>query len=177
MARPKEIPRRGEGFARFMSSRNVRFHSKGVSNAASAKFFTLNEIFGLISSPNLQEHCVFIKMDIEQSEFRVLPDLANYFRFLTGMVVEFHDLDILWSKFVDLMNQLTGSFVVAHLHANNFCDLIPKSKTPKLLEVTLLHRDLVRPDEQGIHTEVYPIAGLDQPNDHEKEDYVLELYD
>jgi len=162
-------------FAQFVSRRNVSFYSRGVSNASSAKFFTIDEIFHLIPRPDLREHCVFIKMDIEQYEFRVLPELPKYFRFLTGLVVEFHDLDILWTNFVDLMNQLSASFVVAHLHANNFCELIPNSKTPKLLEVTLLHRDLIKADEQELHAAVYPIPGLDQPNDFEKEDYVLEL--
>jgi hypothetical protein len=162
-------------FSDFFSSENVRLFSKGVSNAGSSKFFTISEIFDLIREPELKENGVFIKMDIEQAEFRVLPELLAYCKYVSGMAIEFHDLDILWPNFAGLMRQLEESFVVAHLHGNNYCDLIPNSRTPKLLEVTLLKRDLIQKGEKGRDSAIYPLTGLDQPNDQTKEDYSLEF--
>ena len=162
-------------FSRFFSSANVHFFSKGVSNANSSKFFTISEIFDLIREPDLEENSVFMKMDIEQAEFRVLPEFSPYYKYVSGMAIEFHDLDILWPNFVGSMRQLEGSFVVAHLHGNNYCELIPNSRTPMLLEVTLLKGDLIQKGEEGLDSVVYPITGLDQPNDQTKEDYALEF--
>ncbi|HET8965382.1 MAG TPA: hypothetical protein VFN20_04155 [Candidatus Acidoferrum sp.] len=162
-------------FSHFFSSENVRLFSKGVSNAGSSKFFTISEIFNLIREPELKENGVFIKMDIEQAEFRVLPELLAYCKYVSGMAIEFHDLDIFWPNFAGLMRQLEESFVVAHLHGNNYCDLIPNSRTPKLLEVTLLKRDLIQKGEKGRDSAIYPLTGLDQPNDQTKEDYSLEF--
>jgi hypothetical protein len=162
-------------FSHFFSSENVRLFSKGVSNAGSSKFFTISEVFDLIREPELKENGVFIKMDIEQAEFRVLPELSAYCKYVSGMAIEFHDLDILWPNFAGLMRQLEESFVIAHLHGNNYCDLIPNSRTPKLLEVTLLKRDLIQKGEKGRDSAIYPLTGLDQPNDQSKEDYALEF--
>jgi hypothetical protein len=161
-------------FSSFFSSKNVRLFSRGVSNASSPKFFTINEVFQMIPPDQLDvENSVFVKMDIEQSEFRVLPDLLRFDKCLGGMVVEFHDLDILWPNFLNLMNQMRAKFEITHMHGNNFGDLIPNSRTPKLLEVTFLKRDLIRAEEPRRDAAAYPIPGLDQPNDRSKEDYPL----
>jgi hypothetical protein len=163
------------GFSRFISSENVQFYSKGVSNISSSKFFRIGEVFELIPRTELEENSVFIKMDIEQAEFRVLPELAEYYKYVSGMAIEFHDLDILWPNFANLMRHLKETFVVAHLHGNNYCELIPNSKTPKLLEITLLKRNLVEAGEPAQESPPYPIAGLDQPNDQTREDYGLDF--
>jgi hypothetical protein len=130
-------------FHQFASGQHVAFYSKGVSNIGNSKFFTIGDVFGLLPPPEPQENSVFIKMDIEQAEFRVLAELAKYYKYVSGMVIEFHDLDILWPNLAAWISQLKETFVVAHLHGNNYCELIPNSKTLKLLEITLLKRDLV----------------------------------
>ena len=161
-------------FSSFFFSSNVRLFSRGVSNVNSSKFFTVSEIFQMIPQDQLDvENSVFVKMDIEQSEFRVFPDLLKFERCLNGLVIEFHDLDILWPNFVNVMNQMKVKFEITHLHGNNFCELIPNCRTPKLLEITFLKRSLIRDDEPQHRAVVYPIAGLDQPNDRSKEDYPL----
>jgi hypothetical protein len=42
-------------------------------------------------------------MDIERSESRVLHDLLEVHRYLSGMVVELHDLDMICSNFLELL--------------------------------------------------------------------------
>jgi len=160
-------------FSSFFSSESVRFFSKGVSDEKSPQFLTIGEVFQMIPADQLVENSVFVKMDIEQSEFRVLPDLVKFGKYLTGLVIEFHDLDRLWPNFVDLMNQLKANFEITHVHGNNFSELIPNSSTPKVLEVTFLKRSLIRDDEPPREAVVYPIPGMDQPNDRSKEDYPL----
>jgi hypothetical protein len=160
-------------FLSFFSCGSIHFFSKGVSNEKSPHFFSISEVFQMIPPAQLLENSAFVKMDIEQSEFRVLPGLLKFGKYLTGLVIEFHDLDILWPNFVDLMNQLMVNFEITHVHGNNFCGLIPNSSTPNVLEVTFLKRSLIRDDEIQREAVDYPIPGMDQPNDRSKEDYPL----
>jgi hypothetical protein len=76
-------------FSSFFSSDSVHFFSKGVSNEKSPHFFTIGEVFQMIPADQLVENSVFVKMDIEQSGFRVLPGLVKFGKYLTGLVIEF----------------------------------------------------------------------------------------
>ena len=161
-------------FSSFFSSKSIRLFSMGVSNSSSSKFLSIDQIFQLIPSNERElENSVFLKMDIEQSEFRVFPELLRFAKCLNGLVIEFHDLDMLWLNFVEVMNLMKPIFEITHMHGNNFGDLIPNSQTPKLLEVTFLKRSLIGEDESTTRKDVYPISGLDQPNDRSREDYSL----
>jgi len=159
-------------FCQFFTQANVRFVAKGISSEASGPFLTMSDVFRLIPQDSLTENSVFIKMDIERSEFRVLPDLFKFREYVAGLVIEFHDLDILWTNFAELMSKLGEDFEVTHIHGNNFCGLIPNTDTPKLLEITFLKRPLLN-YHSAHETTSYPISGLDFPNDPHQRDYPL----
>jgi hypothetical protein len=160
-------------FRRFFARENARFFAKGISSEKSDSFFTMSEVFNLISREKLKENSIFIKMDIERSEFRVLADLLSNQEHVSGLVVEFHDLDILWTNFVELMNRLKEHFEVTHIHGNNYCGLIPTTTTPKFLEITFLKKSLLKEEHPDGGTPTYPIPGLDQPNNPQEKDYPL----
>lgn len=160
-------------FCQFIAQPNLSFISKGVSSEASASFLAMDDVFHLIPQDALTENSVFIKMDIEQSEYRALPELFRFRKYVSGLVIEFHDLDILWTNFAALMHSFHEDFAVTHIHGNNFCRLIPNTTTPKLLEVTLLKRSLLQEDRPVPASPSYPIPGLDYPNDPAHEDYPL----
>lgn len=163
-------------FRSFFTGKSARLIPKGVSNInEDNRFITLDDIFKMIPREELLENSIFVKMDIELSEFRVLPQLAQFSKYVSGMVVEFHDLDILWSDFVELMSQLRKHFEITHIHGNNFGGLIPDSKIPKVLEVTFLNKTLIPEAQEVSRTIRYPIPGLDFPNDPSGEDYALEF--
>jgi hypothetical protein len=65
-------------------------------------------------------------MDIDNYEYRTLPQLAPYFNKINGLAVEFHELDIAAVKFTEIMDLLMNSFYIAHIHANlwrlNLCN-------------------------------------------------------
>jgi hypothetical protein len=159
-------------FSRFVSNQNVKFYSKGISNEKNDQFITFTEAFQLISPAKPPENSVFVKIDIEQSEYRVLPAILAAQHYISGMVVEFHDLDILWGKFLEIMQQLTRYFEITHIHGNNYGGLIPNSDIPRVLEITFLKRALI-PSHQNSPDVTYPIPHLDFPNDVRKEDYRL----
>jgi hypothetical protein len=162
-------------FCSFFARKNIRFFPKGISNEKDQRFVTLDDVFQMIPREELAENTIFIKMDIEQSEFRVLPDLSKFEKYVNGMVIEFHDLDILWPNFVELMNKFKNCFEITHIHGNNFGGLIPDSTTPKVLEITLLKRSLVREEQQARESVLYPIPELDRPNNRLEKDYPLDF--
>jgi hypothetical protein len=147
----------------------------GISSEKTKSFVTITDVFQMIPRDELSENSVFVKMDIEQSEFRVLPELMKLQRYINSMVVEFHDLDILWPNFSAIMDELQEHFEVTHIHGNNYSGLIPDSTTPKVLEVTFLNRTLLEGGYALRASPAYPIPGLDYPNNPREKDYPLQF--
>jgi hypothetical protein len=162
-------------FSRFFNGESARFFAKGISHEKTQSFVTIGDVFQLIPREDLKENSVFIKMDIEQFEFRVLPELLNFEEYVNGMVVEFHDLDMLWANFVELMDRLSAHFEVTHIHGNNYGGLIPNSTTPKVLEITFLKRSFLKEKHSDREATAYPIPGLDYPNNPLEKDYPLQF--
>ena len=169
----KNRARNYRGFSDFIAKENVRFYEKGLSNEKTARFVTFAEAFQSMSSDPIPDNSVFVKMDIEQFEFRVLPDLLKFDRYINGLAIEFHDLDILWPRFVELMDKLKADFEVTHIHGNNWSGLIPNTGVPTVLEITLLKRSLIREERSDCKTVTYPIPQLDYPNKSSEKDYPL----
>jgi hypothetical protein len=117
---------------------------------------------------------VFAKIDIEGSEYRVLPRLCERAELFTGLVVEFHHLDICAAAFNEQMAALRETFEVVHVHGNNYGDLTADRSLPLSLEVSFVHRALCdsRPEPYG---GPLPRPGLDAPNDPGRRDYVIDL--
>lgn len=112
---------------------------------------------------------IFVKMDIEGAEYRVIDQLMAHSDKITGLIVEFHDTGPLREPFERCMRLLLQRFKVVHIHANNF-GLTYRDGFPEALEITLARADLV----QGVQTRTQlPIPGLDQPNDPMRPDYQL----
>jgi FkbM family methyltransferase len=115
---------------------------------------------------------VFLKMDIEGSEYRVLADLAAYASRIDAMVIEFHDIHLLAERFDAAIAQLRKEFHVVHVHGNNYRGLSP-SGLPNVLEITFQNRRLFNGTPQA-SSRSYPVQGLDAPNNPARPD--LELH-
>jgi len=117
---------------------------------------------------------LFVKMDIEGAEYDVLPDVLADGASIAGFALEFHRLDLNWGRFLGLRAAWERDFVVSHVHGNNGDTLIPGTSVPKALEVTLVARDLLTPEETGRRvTAPLPRPGLDFPNDPERPEFPL----
>ncbi|MFI5227716.1 MAG: hypothetical protein ACHQWU_01530 [Gemmatimonadales bacterium] len=118
---------------------------------------------------------VFAKIDIEGSEYRVLPYIAAHAQAFAGLVIEFHDSDICADALNAQLTELRERFEVVHVHGNNYGDLSVDGALPLSLEVTLMNKSLF--DESPIpYRGPLPRPGLDAPNDSRKPDYTLDLY-
>ncbi len=76
---------------------------------------------------------VFIKIDIEGSEYRILDELIKFQNNITGIVIEFHDFDLHIDNIIKFIENL--NFELVHIHPQNPAPL-NKENIPTQLEIT-----------------------------------------
>ena len=77
---------------------------------------------------------IFLKIDVESSEYRFLDDILKYQDRIAGMVIELHDCDIHLKKIKRFINKFKLSLV--HIHANNYAPIRSDDCLPLVLELT-----------------------------------------
>ena len=115
---------------------------------------------------------IFIKMDIEGAEFKVLEKLDYSKVNILGLAIEFHDINLKEKEFNRIIFYLKKIFYVAHVHGNNYSKIDNISKFPSSVEITFINKKLVKGKIKKSDKK-YPIEGLDQPNKHSKPDIDL----
>lgn len=81
-----------------------------------------------------KEKNIFLKIDIEGSEYRLLDTIIAKQDFISGLVIEFHDCDLNQEAIKNFINIF--NLKIVHIHANNFSGINIKNKMPLVLEVT-----------------------------------------
>ena len=112
---------------------------------------------------------VFLKIDIEGSEYRIMDDVLENANAVGAIAIEFHDLDVYPERFNETVAAMSRDFHVVHVHANNYADLSPFG-FPGAIELTFINKRMVT-HEPVIAAQRYPVPGLDQPNDPASPDY------
>jgi hypothetical protein len=113
---------------------------------------------------------IFLKMDIEGAEYRVLPDLLSYVDRVNLLAIEFHDTAPFRSKFTEQIKELQHNFYIVHLHGNNDGG-VAKDGLPETLEITFINKKLFK--GELIYRKELPIQNLDAPNAAELPDLPL----
>ena len=114
---------------------------------------------------------IFLKMDIEGSEYRVIDHILTYADRIIGMVVEFHDINILEEKFFEAVRKISAEYNIIHIHGNNYGGLGP-SGMPNVLEMTFESKSLCVTSPAASRYQ-YPIPELDNPNNQSMADLIL----
>ena len=130
---------------------------------------TIEDVFN-----RLPANCpVFVKMDIEGAEYRVLDDLLRHSKNIVAMVVEFHDVDILPKLFNSLVEKIKRDFYIVHIHSNNMGGIAPFN-FPIVPEITFLNKSFFKsvPPSSDLK---YPVPGLDRPNQPALADFTFEF--
>lgn len=98
-------------------------------NAANNLYCTFEDVLNETNFKN-----IFLKIDIDGSEYRFLDDLiANKHR-LTGLVIELHDCDMHLKEIENFIKNFGLKLV--HVHANNFAPIRLDDGLPLVLELT-----------------------------------------
>jgi len=104
---------------------------------------------------------IFLKIDIEGSEYEFIHELKNYSKFLTGFVIEFHSVHKNLSKIKKFIYNLKN-FTLIHIHGNTYSK-INKNFIPDVLELTFSNKNLFSQFKKK-NKKKYPLPGLDFPN-------------
>lgn len=117
-------------------------------------------------------HDVFLKMDIEGSEYEIVDDILAHQSRISCIATEFHELHTRTEEFNEAVGRLLREFVIVHVHGNNCGPYHTELDFPEALELTFLNRRLAG-NNPTPSTATYPIAGLDYPNNPKRPDYPL----
>ena len=82
---------------------------------------------------NIESNSIFLKIDIEGFEYRVLNEILTYQKKVTGIIIEFHDIDYHKDSIKEFINKLDLQLV--HIHPNN-ASLIDHNNDPTCVEIT-----------------------------------------
>ncbi|SRR5258706_8250004 len=130
---------------------------------------TIEDVFSRLPA----ECQVFVKMDIEGSEYRVLDDLLRHSQNIVSIAIEFHDVDILSDRFNSLVEKIKRDFYIVHIHGNNMGGTTPFN-FPIAPEITFLNKRFFNSAPSPSRSK-YPIPGLDRPNNPRLPDFAFEF--
>ncbi len=153
------------GYKSFFTGNRVHFRERIFNRADNPNDATIELVFQRVGAA---KH-VFLKMDIEGAEYRVIPQILNYADRIDLMVVEFHDTDPLRALFSAQVAAILAHFNVVHLHGNNIAG-IAADGLPECLEITFLSKRFAT---TGAYRDRLPLAGIDVANDPLKPDVPL----
>lgn len=154
MLKPKKLKK-------FFKNKEVEYFSLGVG-LKNEKILELNEI--LSNFKDLDK--IFLKIDIERDEYRVLDDIIDFQDKINGLVIEFHDFDLNIDKIENFINRFKCELV--HVHPNN-SGPSGKNNIPSILEFSFAKYPIAIGDRTDSSHE------LDQPNIKGKKDIKLKF--
>lgn len=136
------------------------FHYKKFIAPSSMKKNILNDNL-IIDVNDIMEKIdkkIFLKIDIEGSEYRILDQILNNANKINGLVIEFHDFDL----HQKIIKNFIGGFELklVHMHVNNF-GTIDKDGVPSVVELTFSSVEFTNNDL--INDKIYPVENLDNP--------------
>jgi hypothetical protein len=114
---------------------------------------------------------VFLKIDIEGSEYRILDDILKYQDKIAGLVVEFHNVDLHKNIISDFIKKFNLS--LCHIHGQNpsGTDYLDKNNDPIQVEMTFSNtKNILSTNPKIPHL-------LDQPADFRFQDVELNFVD
>ena len=115
---------------------------------------------------DIESNFIFLKIDIEGFEYRILEDILLYQKKFTGIIIEFHDIDYHKDLIKNFINKLDLSLV--HIHPNNN-SLIDNNNDPTCVEITFEKKPIESEEELNFPNE------LDMKNNPKKKDILLKF--
>ena len=171
--------------AKIFLFKNPKFFIKSIGNIFEYFILKKNFIKGYISDYEnhdknyitiktiIDEHCskissnsIFLKLDIEGSEYRILDDIIDLQDLFSGIIIEFHDIDLHQEKILKFVKNIDMHLV--HIHPNNYGG-VDKNNDPKVIEITFSKSPKI------ISERVILPNILDKPNDKKIQDLKLKF--
>lgn len=114
----------------FFSKPNIHFLPYFVGR----RIFEKSVSFAQVWKQHDIKGSVFLKIDIEGSEYRILEDIILHRENIIGIAIEFHDYDLHASQIAMFVKEM--EMHVAHVHVNNYGE-IDDDAYPTYIELVL----------------------------------------
>lgn len=149
----------------FLFFRGNRVHIKKNVGFSSLDGSVLN--FGACLAHFSGEEPVFVKCDIEGSEYRILDELCTHSSRLTGLIIELHDCDL----FLDRIESFIQNFplTLVHCHVNTFSTVRSADLLPCVIELTFSNSTTGTVPAELPHV-------LDMPNERGMDEFDVNFY-
>lgn len=158
-----------------LKSSGITFVEEGIADKDSAQYKSLAYHF---KKYGLTDKKIILKIDVEGAEYPVFNDPATYPLLSNAIqiLLEFHELSSHMPELEKIMNRLSETHSLIHIHANNHGgNFTYQGKSiPDAIEATFLHNKYLPKKEYS--TAAYPVPGLDQPCDKRKKDEILDFF-
>lgn len=158
-------------------SNNILYYKKNISSNNTEETTNLN-----LETENYKN--IFLKMDIEASEWNWIKSFDNFNR-IKQFVIEIHGLfDERWIKYgnysyEDLINglkKINKTHYLVHFHSNSGAEYISykDKKYPTVAELTYIRKN--DSNINGLNKKILPIKDLDYKNSFDREDLEFDFY-
>ena len=104
---------------------------------------------------------IFLKIDIEGSEYEILDEIVSIKHKIQGLIIEFHHVSKNLDIIENFLKKIKYNLHLVHIHANNF-SVKEANQFPDVLELSFSSIDINNLDLDNERE--YPIKNLDFPN-------------
>jgi hypothetical protein len=146
----------------FNRSGSFFYKQKIVGKEDNHLLFDEANINKIIKTNNLNKN-IFLKIDIEGSEYEILQDIISFSSYINGLVIEFHDVDLNLNKIINFINSIDLELI--HIHPNNSINY--RNNIPPCLEFSFERNPII------VSNHVHFPHKLDQKNDKRNDDLKL----
>ena len=137
----------------FFQNNKKHYIKKIVSKPKNDKEITITKIL-----KNYED--VFLKIDIEGDEYKILNDIKKCSKKIIFLVIEFHDIHKNINKIKIFLKKL--DLKIIHIHANNYGGA-DKFGNPKVIELSMLNTKKIKVSKKSSKRK-YPLPNLDFKN-------------
>ena len=157
-----------KNYFNFFKLKNVNFYREKITYPMKNKIDTdINKVFERIDlDNNTKEKNVFLKCDIEGSEFDIIDGIVKHSKRINALIFEFHWLDKNEEIFLESIRKLQKYFDIFHVHGNNNCEKLATG-LPIVLEVSMINKKYIH--EKIEFVKFFPVKDLDSPNNPHRE--------
>ena len=148
----------------FFRNNNKHFEKKIVFKKRNDNETTIPDILA-----NYNE--IFLKVDIEGDEYKILNDIKRNSSKIIFLVIEFHDVNKNIKKIKNFIKKL--DLKIIHIHGNNYGGL-DKNNNPKVIELSLLNSKKIKL-KKILSKRNYPINDLDYKNFKRRSDIEIKF--
>ena len=148
----------------FFTKNRQHYVKKIVYNDRNNKEITIPKILNNFEN-------VFLKVDIEGDEYKILNDIKKNSKKIIFLIIEFHNLQKNLSKIKKFLKKL--DLKIIHIHANNYGG-VDKHNNPKVIELSLINKRKIK-IKNIFSKRKYPIINLDYKNFKRRDDIKIEF--